>query len=105
MTELWRSARESWIDHQGREWFRSKPRWLPERDARRFVLRGSTLVAVESADPELTWLDPAARPGFWAERVAGRVDGEATVQHELSYGVSMWRSATGARLVLITEHC
>ncbi|GAA2780008.1 hypothetical protein [Crossiella cryophila] len=105
MSELWRSSREHWTDHQGRVWIRSQPRWLVEKDARRFVLRGSTLVAVETAEPELTWLDPAARPGFWAERVAGRLDCEQTAHLDPTYRVSMWRSATGARLVLITESC
>jgi hypothetical protein len=72
----WRPEQASWVDADGRTWKRQRPRWLEERDARRYVLRKSALVAVEkSATFELEWLDHADRKRHWDEHVSGHVEG------------------------------
>ncbi|MCO1575308.1 hypothetical protein M8C13_05985 [Crossiella sp. SN42] len=94
MTEIrWRSFRDSWTDHLGRVWTRLKPRQLSAREARPFALRESTLVALESTDPDLAWLELPARREFWATRA------------ESGHRFSRWRADTGELLLMITEEC
>lgn len=72
---MWRPSYQQWVDADGMTWTRHRPRWLGERAARTFVLRTSTVVAVErSGDFDLLWLDLAVRRGYWADHVAGHVD-------------------------------
>ncbi|MFD1151434.1 hypothetical protein [Saccharothrix hoggarensis] len=105
-----RSSRQTWTDEDGVVWTRGRPRVLTERDARRLVLRASTLVVVERSVDDLVVLDPAVRREFWASHVAGHVDertGEPVPPNHLglTYAASPWTDGSGRRLVLLAEEC
>jgi hypothetical protein len=105
----WRPSRAQWTAPNGAVWQRQE-RWLNERDARRFVRRAATAVAVEhSGTHGLTWLAPEERATYWEAHAAGHVDDrERPVpanEDGITYHVSTWKSATGQRLVLLSEMC
>jgi hypothetical protein len=103
----WRAGRQSWVDADGTTWTRSRPKWLTEKDARSFVLRASTLVAVErSGYTELRWLDVAVRRGYWADNVAGHYeDGAPPNADGLTYSATVWTDDTERRLILLSVSC
>jgi hypothetical protein len=113
--DVWRGGLARWTDAEGTVWTRRRPRLLRERDARRFVLRASTLVAleqkaVESEGFDLKWLEPATHGGYWQDHIAGHVD-DGTGQHVpanndgWTFRVSTWTNDAGQRLILLSEMC
>ncbi|HET9140584.1 hypothetical protein [Actinophytocola sp.] len=112
MEELtWRPGRQSWVDADGTTWTRCRPQWLAEKVARSFVLRASTVVAVERSGPsDLQWMDIAARRVYWADNVAGHFDDGSTAWVPANadgetYRAIMWTDDAKRRLVLLSASC
>lgn len=106
---VWRPSRPHWTASDGVVWKRQS-RWLTEREAKRFVMRATGAVAIEhSGTHELTWVVPGERAAFWDAHAAGHVDGRdqpvAVNSQGVTFHVSVWKSATGERLVLFSEMC
>jgi hypothetical protein len=112
MEDEWRPARATWTDADGVEWSREHRRWLTEGDARRLVLRDSTIVAIERFpdQPELQLLEHAVRRTYWHDHVKGHFDDgtggpvPANGQGVVYRGTS-WTDDQGRRLVLLSEIC
>jgi len=88
------------------------PKRLTEADARRFVRRASTRVAIERTPPGVggvDWLDPASQKEYWDRHIVGHVEdgtGRWTCDETgITYHVSMWRDPGGRRMVLLSEMC
>lgn len=108
----WLPERPSWVDADGTEWTRRRPRWLTERAAKPLALRTSVVLAVEhsSGTMNVERLDHAVRKDFWHRHVAGHIDdgaGDRVVPNSagLTYRVSTWSDPRGRRLVLVSEMC
>jgi hypothetical protein len=108
---VWLPERHRWVDADGTEWTRSKPRWLTERAAKPLALRNSVVLGVEHVCGPVTveQLDYAVRRNYWDRYVAGHIDdGAGCVDPNsdgLTYRVSTWSDPQGGRLVLLSEMC
>jgi hypothetical protein len=107
----WLPARPIFTDATGTAWTGVKPQRLTEQDARRFVWRSSTRVAVEHSpgSPDVEWLDPAAQKD-WNRHIAGHVEdgtGRSVEPNDdgMTYYASIWRSLQVGRMILISENC
>ena len=108
---VWLPERHRWVDADGTEWRRRKPRWLTERAAKPLALRNSVVLAVEHVHGPVTVerLDLAVRRNYWDRYVAGHIDAASGCvdpnSDGLTYRVSTWSDPQGGCLVLLSEMC
>ena len=108
----WLPALSAWTDADGVVWTLATPKRLTEAEAKRFVWRSSTRVAIERTPPgsrEIESLDPATQKDYWDRHIGGHVDDGTTRcapdQRGFTYHVSSWRDQHDHRMILISEVC